>query len=57
MLMDKKVGDDLDILGPLGEGTFSIKHYKKAYIIGGGIGTYPLYELAKKYRCYNVYGI
>lgn len=48
MLMEKKVGDDLDILGPLGEGTFSIKHYKKVAIIGGGIGTYPLYELAKE---------
>ncbi len=50
MLMDKKVGDDLNILGPLGEGTFEVKHYKKAYIIGGGIGTYPLYELAKELK-------
>lgn len=48
MLMDKKVGDDLDILGPLGYGTFSVRDYKKVAIIGGGIGTYPLYELAKE---------
>ena len=48
ILTDKKVGDTLDILGPLGNGTFTIDSYKKAYVIGGGIGTYPLYELSKQ---------
>ena len=48
ILAERKVGEDLDILGPLGNGVFSIKQYKKVAIIGGGIGIYPLYELAKQ---------
>jgi len=50
LLARKEVGDELDIIGPLGEGTFDIKEYKKAVIIGGGIGTYPLYELARQLK-------
>ena len=38
MLMERKIGEDLDILGPLGYGTFDTKGHKKAYILGGGIG-------------------
>ncbi len=48
MLMERKIGEDLDILGPLGYGTFDTKGHKKAYILGGGIGVFPLYELAKE---------
>lgn len=47
ILSERKIGEDLNVLGPLGNGTFSIKNYNKVAIIGGGIGTYPLYELAK----------
>lgn len=47
ILSDRKIGEELSIIGPLGNGTFSIKHYEKVAIIGGGIGIYPLYELAK----------
>lgn len=50
MLMERKVGEDLDILGPLGYGTFDISNHKKAYIIGGGIGVFPLYELSKRLK-------
>jgi len=50
ILSQKQVSEEIDILGPLGNGTFKIKEYKKAFIIGGGIGTYPLYELAKQLR-------
>lgn len=50
ILSTKKVGDIINILGPLGNGTFSVKEYKKVAIIGGGIGTYPLYELAKELK-------
>lgn len=50
ILSERKVGDDLNILGPLGNGTFTLKHFKKVAIIGGGIGTYPLYELAKNLK-------
>ena len=50
ILSNKKAGDTLNILGPLGNGAFSIAKYKKVAIIGGGIGTYPLYELAKELK-------
>lgn len=54
LLSEKKVGDKINVLGPLGKGCFTIKDYQKAYIIGGGIGTYPLYELAKELKSANV---
>ena len=47
ILATKKVGDEIDLLGPLGYGTFEIEDYKKVSIIGGGIGTFPLYYLTK----------
>ncbi len=50
ILAKRKVGEKLDILGPLGYGTFEIKEYKNAAIIGGGIGTFPLYELSKELK-------
>ncbi|MDO5555568.1 MAG: dihydroorotate dehydrogenase electron transfer subunit [Clostridia bacterium] len=40
-------GDLLDVVGPLGDSAFDIKKYKNIAIIGGGIGIFPLYELAK----------
>ncbi len=42
-----KVGEMMDIIGPLGYGAFKIEDSQKLGIIGGGIGTFPLYELAK----------
>ena len=56
LLSSRKVGETLAILGPLGNGAFSVGNYKKVAIIGGGIGTYPLYELAKelKEKCDDV---
>ena len=50
ILSNKKVGDKIDVLGPLGKGNFTVKEYSNVAIIGGGIGTYPLYELAKELR-------
>lgn len=50
LLVEKKEGEKIDIIGPLGLGTFKIQNYKKVAIIGGGIGTYPLYELAKELK-------
>lgn len=44
----KEVGDKIDIIGPLGNGTFKIDKFNKIAIIGGGIGIFPLYELAKQ---------
>ena len=48
-LLSKKQGGDLiDIVGPLGMGTFKLNDYKNIAIIGGGIGVFPLYELSKE---------
>ncbi len=49
-LSKRKVGDIIDIMGPLGYGTFKVDDYKSVAIIGGGIGIFPLYELAKQLK-------
>lgn len=53
ILANRKQGEEIDILGPLGYGTFSIKGDANVAIIGGGIGTFPLYELAKQLQQAN----
>ncbi len=50
LLSKRKVGEKLDIIGPLGYGTFKVKDYQNVAIIGGGIGMFPLYELAKELK-------
>lgn len=50
ILSKKKIGEKIDIIGPLGNGTFTIKEYNNVAIIGGGIGIYPLYEAAKELK-------
>lgn len=45
----KKAGDRLTVLGPLGNG-FPLKK-QKAFLIGGGIGVPPMLELAKQLDC------
>lgn len=45
-LSQKQLGDFLDVLGPLGNG-FNLDVDGDALIIGGGIGIYPLYMVAK----------
>ena len=47
ILSAKRKGELIDIVGPLGYGTFKYSNYDKLGIIGGGIGVFPLYELAK----------
>ncbi|MGN0159712.1 MAG: dihydroorotate dehydrogenase electron transfer subunit [Brotaphodocola sp.] len=44
-----QAGDDISVMGPLGNG-FSLKD-KKAFLIGGGIGIPPMLELAKQLDC------
>lgn len=49
-LAHKKVGDILNLLGPLGHG-FAIEQLsegQKALLVGGGIGVPPLYELSRQ---------
>ncbi len=48
ILSKKEIGDKIDIIGPLGFGTFNFEKYNKIAIIGGGIGIFPLYELSKQ---------
>lgn len=48
LLSKKQIGDFIDIIGPLGMGTFKINNYKNIAILGGGIGVFPLYELSKE---------
>jgi len=47
ILSAKREGELVDIVGPLGYGTFKYSNYENLAIIGGGIGIFPLYELAK----------
>lgn len=50
LLSEKKKGDLVDVLGPLGNG-FPIDKVvtgQKALLVGGGIGVPPLYELSKR---------
>ncbi len=44
-----QAGDDIEVMGPLGNG-FTLKD-KKAFLIGGGIGIPPMLELAKQLDC------
>jgi dihydroorotate dehydrogenase electron transfer subunit len=56
LLSELEEGEMIDVIGPLGEGTFDIKQCKNIAIIGGGIGIFPLFELAKRsVRNTNVY--
>lgn len=48
LLSKKEEGNLIDIIGPLGMGTFKINNYEKIAVIGGGIGVFPLYELSKE---------
>ncbi|MCC8169548.1 MAG: dihydroorotate dehydrogenase electron transfer subunit [Oscillospiraceae bacterium] len=54
-LAKKEVGDYIDVMGPLGHG-FEIKDsVKNPVIIGGGIGVFPLYKLAKTIKNADVF--
>lgn len=50
LLAQKKAGDEVDILGPLGNG-FPVEEAKvgnTAVLVGGGVGVPPMFELAKQ---------
>jgi len=48
LLIQKEVGDNLDILGPIGNGFNIFPKSKKIMIIGGGIGVAPLLALCEE---------
>ncbi len=43
-------GDEIEIIGPLGNGFDINKDYGKVALVSGGIGTAPMLELAKSLR-------
>lgn len=50
LLSEKKIGEQIDVLGPLGKG-FPVEEAingETALLVGGGIGVPPLYELSKR---------
>jgi dihydroorotate dehydrogenase electron transfer subunit len=48
LLADRTIGDDLDIMGPIGNGFNIYPESKKIVIIGGGIGIAPLLALCEE---------
>lgn len=62
-LSTKREGDEVDVLGPLGNGfpVAETEAGQTAFLIGGGIGVPPLYELSKQLtakgvKCVHVLG-
>lgn len=47
ILFDKKEGESIDLMGPLGNGFFYEDVSSKALIVGGGIGVSPMKELTR----------
>lgn len=54
-LAKKEIGDYIDVMGPLGHGFEVSDSIKHPVIIGGGIGVFPLYKLAKGLKNANVF--
>ena len=48
LLAQRVVGDDLDILGPIGNGFNILPESKKIIVVGGGIGVAPLLALVEE---------
>jgi len=48
LLADRTIGDDLDIMGPIGNGFNIYPESRKIMIIGGGIGVAPLLALCEE---------
>jgi dihydroorotate dehydrogenase electron transfer subunit len=48
LLADRTIGDNLDIMGPIGNGFNIYPESKKIVIIGGGIGVAPLLALCEE---------
>lgn len=53
ILSNIKEGQNLNVVGPLGNGFYTEYVGKKIAIIGGGIGTAPLLQLAKELKIKN----
>ncbi len=53
-IAEMKQGEDIDVIGPLGNG-FEIFEGSKCAVVGGGMGTAPLLELASRIKDCDVY--
>jgi dihydroorotate dehydrogenase electron transfer subunit len=49
-LSERKIGDNIDVLGPLGNGFDTSVSANKALFVGGGMGVPPLLEAAKSFN-------
>lgn len=47
LLLDKEVGETIEVIGPVGNGFFLDEITDKSLIVGGGIGVSPVKELAR----------
>ena len=47
-LSERKAGEEIDLLSPIGKG-FEVSKSGRALLVGGGIGIYPLLPLARAY--------
>lgn len=54
-LSAREVGDTLDIMGPLGNTFLTDDTVRSPVIIGGGIGVFPLYYLAKQFSSPKIF--
>jgi dihydroorotate dehydrogenase electron transfer subunit len=51
LLAKKEIGDEVNLLGPLGTGIREIDHkFKVVYLVAGGIGIAPLFAIAEYLR-------
>ena len=48
ILSKRNEGELIDIVGPLGYGTFKYSDYNNIAIIGGGIGIFPSIRIGEK---------
>lgn len=48
--MELKAGENIEVIGPLGNGFDVTKDYGRVALVGGGIGIAPMLELGKKLR-------
>lgn len=49
-LSQKKCGDQVDVIGPLGKSFYVSEEYKSIAIVGGGIGIFPLLFLLREMK-------
>lgn len=50
LLTKMKIGEELNVLGPLGNGFPILENTRSVLLAGGGVGVPPLYELGKRLR-------